>query len=156
MLFEWIVDIALRNNQMMDVLKGHGGSVRALHRHPTEPYIASVGLDRWLRVHHTGTRTLVGKVYLKQQLTAVRFAPGEEIPDEPKAASEEEEEAEASDDDGSDSDLDDVGRRGPSLGKRKAVGGRGGDRNAKNQKFKPQQQRKKRGGRGNDDGTDSE
>lgn len=45
------------------------GSVRALAVHPGRPLIASVGLDRFLRVHDTRTRQPVCKVYLKSQLT---------------------------------------------------------------------------------------
>ena len=45
------------------------GSVRALALHPGRPILASVGLDRFLRLHDTSTRALLAKVYLKQQLT---------------------------------------------------------------------------------------
>jgi hypothetical protein len=46
--------------------------VRAIALDPEQPLIASVGLDRFLRLHHTQTRKLCAKVYLKQQLTGWR------------------------------------------------------------------------------------
>ena len=50
------LDLSLRKTQQ--VLKGSGGSVRCLSVHPRLPLIASVGLDRFLRVHNTETRQL--------------------------------------------------------------------------------------------------
>ncbi len=61
--------------KMQCAIKGVAGSVRSLQLHPTEPLIASVGLDRFLRVHCTETRKLLGKVHLKQQLTGVCWLP---------------------------------------------------------------------------------
>lgn len=49
------------------------GSVRSLAVHPTEPLLASVGLDRFLRIHDTQTRQLQAKVFLKQQMVACAF-----------------------------------------------------------------------------------
>lgn len=46
-----------------------GGSIRALALQPDDQLLASVGLDRYLRLHSTQTRKTVTKVYLKQQLT---------------------------------------------------------------------------------------
>jgi ribosome biogenesis protein NSA1 len=80
---------------MMDVLKGAGGSVRSLSLHPEEPLIASVGLDRWLRVHHTGTKKQLAKVYLKQQLTGVTWCPSPPPVVAPGEAAREEPETEA-------------------------------------------------------------
>lgn len=54
-------------------LKGSAGSVRALALHPSEPVLASVGLDRFLRVHSTASRKQLAAVYLKQHLTGVAF-----------------------------------------------------------------------------------
>ena len=42
--------------------------VRSIHVHPTLPFLASCGLDRFARVYHTKTRELVHKIYLKQKL----------------------------------------------------------------------------------------
>lgn len=63
----------LRTNKMQSRLQGAKGSVRDLARHPAGPWVATVGLDRFLRVYHESTRELVVKVYLKQPLTAVSF-----------------------------------------------------------------------------------
>ncbi|GAQ80659.1 hypothetical protein KFL_000590120 [Klebsormidium nitens] len=49
------------------------GSVRSLAVHPTEPLLASVGLDRFLRIHNTQTRQLQAKLFLKQQMVACAF-----------------------------------------------------------------------------------
>ncbi len=43
--------------------------------HPAEPLLASVGLDRFLRVHSTASRCQLAEVYLKQHLTGVAFCP---------------------------------------------------------------------------------
>lgn len=66
----------LQTNKLMDALKGAGGSVRTLALYPgSEPWLASVGLDRFLRIHDTTTRAAKARVYLKQQLTSVVWLP---------------------------------------------------------------------------------
>lgn len=66
----------LKTNKLMDALKGAGGSVRGLALYPgDEALIASAGLDRFLRVHNTASKASAGRVYLKQQLTAVCWLP---------------------------------------------------------------------------------
>jgi ribosome biogenesis protein NSA1 len=66
----------LQTNKLMDALKGAGGSVRTLALYPgPEPWLASVGLDRFLRIHDTTTRAAKARVYLKQQLTSVVWVP---------------------------------------------------------------------------------
>lgn len=70
----------LRVGRLQEGLKGSQGSVRALTTHPSLPLLASAGLDRFLRVYHTGTRALVAKVYLKQALTAVQFCTPAGVP----------------------------------------------------------------------------
>jgi ribosome biogenesis protein NSA1 len=65
----------LKAGKLQGALKGAGGSIRALALHPTQPLLASVGLDRYLRVHSTSSRNSVMKVYLKQQLTGVCWLP---------------------------------------------------------------------------------
>ncbi|EFJ49223.1 hypothetical protein VOLCADRAFT_104439 [Volvox carteri f. nagariensis] len=54
------------NVSMGHALKGSAGAIRSLSLHPTQPLIASVSLDRHLRVHSTTNRQLLTKVYLKQ------------------------------------------------------------------------------------------
>lgn len=66
----------LRAGKMQGSLKGPAGSVRslALHPDPSQRLIASVGLDRHLRVHSTTTRQCLSKVYVKTQMTDVAWA----------------------------------------------------------------------------------
>lgn len=70
--------LVLKTNKLLDALKGAGGSVRTLALYPgvdADPLLASVGLDRFLRVHDLSSRASKGRVYLKQQLTAVVWLP---------------------------------------------------------------------------------
>lgn len=66
------------------------GSVRELAAHPELPVLASVGLDRYLRLHDRHTRQLLAKVYLKTLPTGVAFCPTDASmlppPAEPAAA----------------------------------------------------------------------
>ena len=56
---------------MDNALKGQiAGSLRDLAISHDSTKLASVGLDRWLRVHDTAHCTLLGKMYLKSQLAA--------------------------------------------------------------------------------------
>ena len=75
----------LRMGKMHTALKGAAGSVTSLAMHPASPLIASVGLDRYLRVHSVASRALLSKVYLKQQLAAVTWAecPAQALPPPP-------------------------------------------------------------------------
>lgn len=65
----------LRMNKMQGSLKGPAGAVKSLALHPDLPIIASVGLDRFFRVHNIESKALLCKLYLKQQLTAVAWSP---------------------------------------------------------------------------------
>lgn len=78
----WWVGDASGNLQVYDVragayqgaIKGIGGSVRSLDIHPKEPLIASVGLDRFVRVNSLqSSRSSVVRMYATSQLTAVGF-----------------------------------------------------------------------------------
>lgn len=60
---------------MHGALKGPAGAVKSLAIHPELPIIASVGLDRFFRVHNVDSKALLCKLYLKQQLTAVAWSP---------------------------------------------------------------------------------
>ena len=75
----------LRMGKMHSALKGPAGAVTSLAMHPDLPLIASVGLDRYCRVHNVASRALLSKVYLKQQLTAVTWAecPAQALPPPP-------------------------------------------------------------------------
>eukprot|EP00879_Flechtneria_rotunda_P007785 GHRR01008158.1.p1 GENE.GHRR01008158.1~~GHRR01008158.1.p1 ORF type:complete len:490 (+),score=230.32 GHRR01008158.1:252-1721(+) len=69
-----LLDLSM--SKLQGAVKGAGGSIRALTVHPDgEPLIASAGLDRFLRVHDANSRVSCGRVYLKQQLTAVCWLP---------------------------------------------------------------------------------
>ncbi|CAO4382671.1 unnamed protein product [Caenorhabditis nigoni] len=51
--------------------KGQAGSIRSIAGHPTMPLAASVGIDRFLRVHDLQTRKLIHKIYCKTRLNRV-------------------------------------------------------------------------------------
>ena len=80
----WWVGDAGGNLQVYDVragkfsgaIKGIGGSVRSLDIHQTENLIGSAGLDRFMRVNNTTSRSSIAKVYMKSQLTCIRFVGG--------------------------------------------------------------------------------
>ncbi|XP_032939493.1 WD repeat-containing protein 74 isoform X1 [Catharus ustulatus] len=63
--------IDLRKGRVLRALKGFAGGVRGLQCHPRLPLVASVGLDRFLRVHQLRDGRLRDKVYLKSRLTCV-------------------------------------------------------------------------------------
>lgn len=60
-------------NQDISRYIGPVGSIRQLKKHPTLPRLASVGLDRMLRVYDTKKRNQIDCVYLKQRLNCVLF-----------------------------------------------------------------------------------
>ncbi|WKY12758.1 hypothetical protein Q1695_003952 [Nippostrongylus brasiliensis] len=51
--------------------KGQAGAIRSIDAHPTAPYVATCGIDRFLRVHDIDTRKLAHKVYCKTRLNRV-------------------------------------------------------------------------------------
>ncbi|XP_060903280.1 WD repeat-containing protein 74 [Labrus mixtus] len=61
----------LRKGLVRGCLKGLAGGVRALQCHPSQPVVASCGLDRFLRIHSLEDRKLQHKVYLKSRLNCV-------------------------------------------------------------------------------------
>mmetsp|Transcript_11687 Transcript_11687/g.17552 ORF Transcript_11687/g.17552 Transcript_11687/m.17552 type:complete len:432 (+) Transcript_11687:1714-3009(+) len=61
-------------DRMFGRYKGPAGSVRSIQCHPTEPLLACVGLDRYLRVFDIQSRQHVHKFYLKQQLHSLLFS----------------------------------------------------------------------------------
>ena len=63
----------LRNLKEVHKFRGAAGSIRSLALHHREPYLASVGLDRHLRIHNTLTREVEHKFYLKNKLNCVVF-----------------------------------------------------------------------------------
>lgn len=77
-----VVDITKK--RIVGKFSGPTGSVRCLATHPTEPYLASVSIDRYLRIFEIGSRKLVTRVYLKQKLTTVAFVDERGINDNDK------------------------------------------------------------------------
>ncbi|KJH45992.1 WD domain, G-beta repeat protein [Dictyocaulus viviparus] len=51
--------------------KGQAGAIRSIDAHPTAPYVATCGIDRFLRVHDIDTRKLAHKIYCKTRLNRV-------------------------------------------------------------------------------------
>lgn len=65
----------------LGTMKGSCGSIRQIETHPSLPMIASVSLDRHLRVHDVESRKVLKEVYLTQKLTDCLFSavvPGEQ------------------------------------------------------------------------------
>lgn len=93
--------VDLRTLRLSGTYKGNTGSVRDIAIHPTLPRLATVGLDRIMRVFDSESRQQLHRVYLRQQLNAVLFTSEEEV----KMFAEEE--SEESDVDNA-SDMDDV------------------------------------------------
>lgn len=98
--------IDLRTLRLSGTYKGNTGSVRDIAIHPTLPRLATVGLDRIMRVFDSESRQQLHRVYLRQQLNAVLFTSEEEV----KMFAEEESEEESDVDNASDvnesSDMD--------------------------------------------------
>eukprot|EP00116_Pleurobrachia_bachei_P006371 sb/3466633/ len=66
------VDVRAINRDVVKY-KGAAGGLRGVAVHRTEPFLASVGLDRHLRVHDINTREMVHKFYLKHKLNCAVF-----------------------------------------------------------------------------------
>ena len=71
--------IDLRTLRLSGTYKGTTGSVRDIAIHPTLPRLATVGLDRIMRVFDSESRQQLHRVYLRQQLNAVLFTSEEEV-----------------------------------------------------------------------------
>lgn len=48
--------------------KGSVGSIRSIACTPNEPFVVSVGLDRFIKVHNIHTAELLHKVYFSKQI----------------------------------------------------------------------------------------
>ena len=71
--------VDLRTLRLSGTYKGNTGSVRDIAIHPTLPRLATVGLDRIMRVFDSESRQQLHRVYLRQQLNAVLFTSEEEV-----------------------------------------------------------------------------
>ncbi|XP_026195263.1 WD repeat-containing protein 74 [Anabas testudineus] len=69
-----IAMLDLRKGLVRGCLKGLAGGVRGLQCHPSQPVVASCGLDRFLRIHNLEDRKLQHKVYLKSRLNCLLLA----------------------------------------------------------------------------------
>ncbi|GLE01823.1 hypothetical protein PINS_up010661 [Pythium insidiosum] len=63
----------LRTLRHMGRCIGPNGAVRDLACHPTLPFVAAVGLDRFVHVFDVNTRQYHSSIYAKQRLNAVLF-----------------------------------------------------------------------------------
>uniref|UniRef100_A0A8C7WVT9 WD repeat domain 74 n=1 Tax=Oryzias sinensis TaxID=183150 RepID=A0A8C7WVT9_9TELE len=61
-------------NTQGQIALGCPGGVRGLQCHPSQPVVASCGLDRFLRIHSLEDRRLLHKVYLKSRLNCLLLA----------------------------------------------------------------------------------
>jgi len=59
--------------RMVHGFKGFAGGLRDIRCHVSEPLVASVGLDRYLRVHNVVNHRIVNKIYLKSRLNQCLF-----------------------------------------------------------------------------------
>lgn len=65
--------LSMADFRQISVFKGAGGSVRSLTCHDELPLVASVGLDRCVRVHHLESRRIMQRTYLRSRLNCVLF-----------------------------------------------------------------------------------
>ncbi|VDK46557.1 unnamed protein product [Cylicostephanus goldi] len=53
--------------------KGQAGAIRSIDAHPTAPYVATCGIDRFVRVHDIDTKKLAHKVVLVVLITEIDY-----------------------------------------------------------------------------------
>jgi ribosome biogenesis protein NSA1 len=63
----------LRTLKHMGKYIGPNGAIREIACHPTLPYVAGVGLDRFVHVFDMNSRKYVHQIYAKQRLNTVLF-----------------------------------------------------------------------------------
>ena len=68
-----VTRLSVADFRQMSVFKGAGGSVRSLVCHNELPLLASVGLDRCVRVHHLESRRILQRTYMRSSLNCVLF-----------------------------------------------------------------------------------
>ncbi|KAN0019114.1 hypothetical protein ACTFIU_002316 [Dictyostelium citrinum] len=64
----------IRTSKQVGSFKDSTGSVKDIAIHPTLPLLATVGLDRHLRVYNLDNRKMLHKIFLKQRLSCVLFS----------------------------------------------------------------------------------
>lgn len=65
-----LVDLR-KSGRILNTYKGFAGGITGIACSVTNPYIASVSLDRYLRIHHIDTKELVKNIYLTSKLTCL-------------------------------------------------------------------------------------
>ena len=92
--------VDLRTLRLNGVYKGNTGSIRDIAIHPSMNMVATVGLDRIMRVFDIETRQQLHRVYLRQRLNCVLFSSEELVQcfAKEEESEKEEEEKESSDD----------------------------------------------------------
>ncbi|CAD6240443.1 GSCOCG00008790001-RA-CDS [Cotesia congregata] len=65
-----LVDLR-KPGKVLNTYKGFVGGITAISCPKNNPYIVSVGLDRYLRVHNINTKELLQKVYLTSRLSSM-------------------------------------------------------------------------------------
>ncbi|KZC10124.1 PREDICTED: WD repeat-containing protein 74 [Dufourea novaeangliae] len=70
--------------KVLNTYKGFVGGVTGIACSKIEPYIASVGLDRYVRIHHMDTKMLLKKIYLTSKLSCMLLRSDVSLPVEDK------------------------------------------------------------------------
>lgn len=65
-----LVDLR-KSGTVLNTYKGFAGGVTGVACSMSNPYIASVSLDRYLRIHHIDTKELLKKIYLTSKLSCL-------------------------------------------------------------------------------------
>ncbi|KAL6261201.1 hypothetical protein P5V15_008726 [Pogonomyrmex californicus] len=65
-----LVDLR-KSGTILNTYKGFAGGVTGIACSTSDPYVASVSLDRYLRIHHIDTKKLLKKIYLTSRLTCL-------------------------------------------------------------------------------------
>ncbi|XP_076646423.1 WD repeat domain 74 lethal (2) k09848 [Halictus rubicundus] len=68
--------------KVLNTYKGFAGAVTGITCSTTEPYIVSVSLDRYLRVHHMNTKKLLKKIYSTSKMSCMLLRSGFSLPEE--------------------------------------------------------------------------
>lgn len=68
--------------KLLNTYKGFAGAVTGIACSTTKPYIVSVSLDRYLRVHNMHTKELLKKIYLTSKMSCMLLRSGFTLPEE--------------------------------------------------------------------------
>lgn len=76
-----LVDLR-KPGKTLNTYKGFAGGVTGIACSTSEPYVVSVSLDRYLRIHHIDTKQLLKKVYLTSKISSMLLRSGFLLPTE--------------------------------------------------------------------------